>query len=180
MIETSPRFLACLPYTLREEGGYSNDAHDPGGMTMEGIIQREYDKYRKAHNLPTQWVKKISDDELHDIYFNEYWLPHCQQLPAGMDMQFFDNAVNEGTHASIVLMQRALQISSDGVWGSQTQDALPQGRDAIRTAVIRYGQARQTYYRSLRGFRYFGADWLRRTDNIINASLKMIDGEASA
>jgi lysozyme family protein len=26
-----------------EEGGYFNDAHDPGGMTMEDIIQKEYD-----------------------------------------------------------------------------------------------------------------------------------------
>lgn len=179
MIETSPAFLRCLPFTLKEEGGYSNDAHDPGGMTMEGIIQREYDKYRVTHNLPTQWVKKISDDEMHDIYFHEYWLPHCPELPPGMDMQFFDNAVNEGPHASIVLMQRALQVASDGAWGTQTQTAIPTERDAVRIAVSRYGEARKSYYRSLRGFRYFGTDWIRRTDNITSASLKMIEGAST-
>ena len=53
-----PRFLACLPFTLKEEGGYSNDAHDPGGKTMEGIIQREYDRYRSSQKRDLVGVRK--------------------------------------------------------------------------------------------------------------------------
>jgi hypothetical protein len=47
-----PAFERCLPDTLKEDGpdaanlrdprNYSNDAHDKGGRTMDGIIQREY------------------------------------------------------------------------------------------------------------------------------------------
>jgi len=37
------RFRACLDQTFKWEGGYSNDKYDPGGATMHGIIQREYD-----------------------------------------------------------------------------------------------------------------------------------------
>ena len=31
--ETSPRFLACMPFILKEEGGYSNTPGDHGGPT---------------------------------------------------------------------------------------------------------------------------------------------------
>jgi glycosyl hydrolase family 108 len=73
-----PEFEKCLPDTLVQEGGYSNDAHDPGGMTMYGIIQREYDLKRRQWGFPTQWVKKISADEYRTIYYTDYW---CQVLP---------------------------------------------------------------------------------------------------
>ena len=31
MADFSPRFLACLPFVLKEEGGYSNTPGDHGG-----------------------------------------------------------------------------------------------------------------------------------------------------
>jgi len=39
MADFSPRFLACLPFVLKEEGGYSNTPGDHGGATNFGIIQ---------------------------------------------------------------------------------------------------------------------------------------------
>ncbi|WP_346656139.1 glycosyl hydrolase 108 family protein [Bradyrhizobium sp. dw_78] len=54
MVDTSEntRFAICLPFTLKQEGGNSDDPHDPGGRTHKGIIQREYDKYRRSKGLP--------------------------------------------------------------------------------------------------------------------------------
>ena len=43
----SDNFERCLAITLKWEGGYSNHPDDPGGPTMRGIIQREYDAWRK-------------------------------------------------------------------------------------------------------------------------------------
>lgn len=171
-IETSPRFLACLPFTLKEEGGYSNDAHDPGGKTMEGIIQREYDRYRSAHHQPLQWVKLISDDEMHDIYFGEYWLPHCPALPAGLDLTFFDLCVNGGPLRAIVTLQRALGIHDDGQWGPQTADAITKIQSVTRI-IQNYAAERERFYRSLRTFQYFGADWVGRTHRCLAASVVM-------
>src|ERR1700728_3806781 len=114
---TSPRFLACMPFVLKEEGGYSNDAHDSGGMTMHGIIQREYDRYRKSKGLPLQWVKNISVDEQNEIYWTEYWLPHCPDLPPGLDLSFFNIAVNGGPTRATHLLQRALGVGDDGICG---------------------------------------------------------------
>jgi len=173
MIETSPRFLACLPFVLKEEGGYSDDAHDPGGMTMRGIIQREYDRYRSAHGLPHQWVKDISDDELYDIYFGEYWLPHCPLLPVGLDLSYFDLCVNAGPMRATVTLQRALGIADDGQWGPKTAAAVANiGSPAL---VIRaYASDRERFYRSLSTFRYFGKEWLGRTSRCEIAALAMI------
>lgn len=45
-------FTKCMPVILRYEGGYSNHPRDPGGVTLEGIIQRVYDGYRDRKGLP--------------------------------------------------------------------------------------------------------------------------------
>lgn len=172
-IDTSPRFLACLPFILREEGGYSNDAHDPGGMTMKGIIQREYDAYRSAHGEPHQWVKNISDDELHDIYFGSYWLPHCPDLPIGLDLSYFDLCVNGGPMRATVTLQRALGIKDDGQWGPMTALAVTGATKDIISAIKNFAIQREKFYRSLSTFRYFGPGWIGRTNRCVTASIAM-------
>jgi lysozyme family protein len=104
-------------------------------------------------------------------------MPYCPVLPPGLDMQFFDNAVNEGPHTSVVLLQRALKVDDDGVFGAKTLAAIPVNTAYIQAAVHSYGTARSTYYRSLRNFKYFGTDWLRRASEITTASLGMVKVE---
>jgi lysozyme family protein len=164
------RFEVCLPDTLVQEGGYSNDAHDPGGMTMKGIIQREYDAKRRQWGLPTQWVRKISDDEMRTIYYTDYWLPYCPHLPAGLDLEFFDLDVNGGPHRAVVTLQRALLITDDGMFGPATQAAVDtvvsKGQDAILSLIESFKAQREAFYRALATFRYFGTDWIRRSEEI--------------
>lgn len=174
-METSPRFEICLPYTLIEEGGNSNDAHDPGGRTHKGIIQREYDAYRKRNGKALQSDYLMSDDEVRDIYFNEYWLPNCPAMPVGLDLQFFDNNVNEGPRRSIILLQRALKISDDGVLGPATAAAIGTVFEANpRDLLMRYYNARMAFYRGLSTFQYFGKGWTARADRILHASFDML------
>jgi lysozyme family protein len=163
-----PKFETCLPDTLVQEGGYSNDAHDPGGMTMLGIIQKEYDLKRRQWGLPTQWVKNISKDEMRTIYYTDYWLPYAPELPAGLDLEFFDLCVNGGQHRAIVTLQRALAISSDGLWGLQTEDAVTTMIAAGNPArtIMAFKAEREAFYRSLSTFRFFGKDWIRRSEEI--------------
>lgn len=172
-----PAFERCLPDTLKEEGGYSNDPHDRGGMTMEGIIQREYDKWRISRGLPTQWVKKIGADELRTIYRDEYWQPHCPKLPAGLDLCLFDTAVNNGPHPGVILLQRALAtVTVDGIFGDETTAAttrLKLDPKALHLAIGRFYQARRAYYLSLADARYFGKDWLRRDLDIEQEAFAM-------
>lgn len=173
-----PAFERCLPFTLKEEGGYSNDPHDRGGMTMEGIIQREYDKWRRARGLPTRWVKNIAPDEMRTIYRDEYWLPECAKCPAGLDLCLFDTNVNNGVHAGVVLLQRALgNVSVDGMFGDETTGSLLRlklDNKALHIAITRFYQVRRAYYLSLADARYFSRDWLRRDLNIEQEALAMV------
>jgi len=90
-------FLIALSYTLKYEGGYSNDPNDPGGPTNLGITWREYNIYRQKKGLPIRSVRNITTDEMHDIYKNNYWhAARCGGLPAGVDFSVFDLAVNNG------------------------------------------------------------------------------------
>lgn len=99
-------FLISLKYTLQYEGGYSNNPNDPGGPTNLGITWREYNLYRTQKGLPIQSVKYITDDEMHEIYKNNYWNAiNGDSLASGIDFSLFDLAVNNG-------VGRAKQFSS--------------------------------------------------------------------
>lgn len=176
------RFDICWPHTLIEEcplpeqwsspRNFSNDAHDPGGATMCGITQREYSVWRVRHGLPSQNVRLISREEGRTIYYNDYWLPNSPKLPAGLDLGYFDECVNAGPHAATMLLQETLDIESDGLWGPHTDaavKAIQHPKDLVRDYMAR----RRVYYRGLRGFQYFGRDWLARAVRIGDAGMAM-------
>ena len=72
---TAENFQACLAFTLKYEGGRSNDPRDPGGRTMEGVImmQATYNAYRDKKALVRKDVFTIEAAERDEIYRNEYW-----------------------------------------------------------------------------------------------------------
>lgn len=195
------RFLVCLPYTLVQEArpgtkvsdwvnpngtiseacwdnpaNFSDDKHDPGGKTFCGIIQREYDVWRKGHGLPTQDIRKLKTVEGVPIYQVCYWRPHCGLLPPGLDLSFFDESVNSGTTEAIRVLQAALDVANDGDWGPQTSAAVTLAASKPTTAIQAFTTRREAVYRSMKGFQYFGHDWINRTNEIGAAALKMAGG----
>ena len=176
-------FMACLPFTLAQEcphpsdwsnpANFSNDAHDSGGKTMCGIIQREYDQFRRAEWLPVQDVRRITQNEGEEIYYTVYWQPHCTRLPAGLNLSFFDASVNEGSFEAVKILQVALGIANDGEWGPNTNAAAAAIKNVPET-IVAYGHRRQQVYRESRGFQYFGIDWIRRAIEIQKQSLAMV------
>jgi len=178
-----PRFLICMPFMLAQEApfpsqwgnprNFSNDPGDPGGKTMDGIIQTEYDLWRVQHSLLRQDVRLITQTEGDTIYLNNYWLPYCPDLPPGLDMQVFDAGVNEGPVQGVRILQTALGIVSDGKWGPVTE-AKVRGITDVGAVVKAFGARRAVVYHETRNFTRFGADWERRTSEITAASEKMI------
>jgi lysozyme family protein len=146
---------------------------------MCGIIQREYDIYRKSKGLPLQDVSKLTRDEGADIYYNSYWLPECPKLPPGLDLQFFDEAVNAGPGAATLILQRSLGITADRVWGPQT-DAAVKAITNLYGTISAYTAQREAYYRALSGYQYFGKGWIRRSVEIGADAIKMIPTGATA
>ncbi|KAB2937407.1 glycosyl hydrolase 108 family protein [Hyphomicrobium sp.] len=177
---TADRFAICLADMLREEEGtdqpiggpyhrgrwaYSDDPDDSGGKTMMGILQREYDAWRRRQGLPAQWVKHISDEELTIIYRDQYWLPvQADALPAGVDLAVFDMGVNCGVGNAIRKLQMALGIEVDGHLGQVTLDAA-NAADAAEL-IARFSDLRRAYHRACRTFWKHGRNWLERTARI--------------
>lgn len=192
------QFLLVLPWTLVQEGrpgtkasdwvnpdgtinetcwdnpeNFSNDRHDPGGKTFCGIIQREYDLWRKGHGLPVQDVRNLKAEEGVAIYQISYWLPHAPSLPPGLNLGFFDEAVNTGPFEAIKVLQSALGVDSDGIWGPQTSAAVTLAADKLEDSIKAFVARRAAVYREMRGFEYFGKDWLNRTNEIGSQMLVM-------
>lgn len=100
---SASNYEACLKQMLVYEGGYSNHPRDPGGVTLEGVIQTRYNEYRRAKGLPQkalkpemrrmpEWIR-----ERNEIYRKYYWNPvQGDALHDGVDLAVFDYAVNSG------------------------------------------------------------------------------------
>jgi lysozyme family protein len=165
------RFPICLPYILKDEGGNDDNPHDPGGRTSRGVLQREYDAYRRVKGEATSDVWKATDEEIADIYKTQYWEPYCDRLPAGLDYVYFDMAVNMGPHEGAILLQRGLGVTADGRIGMVTLEAA-KNCNSIR-AISAISDAKSAFYRSLHTFKYFGKGWLARVASVESVADKM-------
>lgn len=90
-------FDEALNFVLGWEGGFSNDPADSGGRTNKGITQNTYNAWLKKNGLPKKDVKNITNEEVRQIYYNEYWKPlGCSNLPEKVALFIFDTGVNMG------------------------------------------------------------------------------------
>lgn len=183
------RFAICLPLVLEQEApdpqdwsnprNFSNDPGDPGGATFMGITHREYDIWRKHQGMATRPVRMLTAEEGEEIYHASYWQPYCEKLGVGLDLEFFDSSVNEGTTEAVKILQHALAVTVDGRWGNATKNAVDMVNShipALIDAVKAFTARRDAVYRQSANFRLFGTDWERRTSEIGAAALKMAQG----
>lgn len=167
----------ALQLVLAHEGGFVSHPKDPGGATNKGVTQAVYDAYRRNHGLEIQTVKRITAEEVAEIYEQQYWLKAaCDKLPAGLNYAVFDYAVNSGVARAIKDLQRTLNANAnyygvsgvlavDGTPGHATIDAACSAAAVDEEEVIVALCARRTkFLKSLKTFSTFGKGWLRRVN----------------
>jgi lysozyme family protein len=172
-------FQKALAYVLEDEGGNSDDPEDHGGRTSRGITQREYDAWCQLHGdqgLQQGDVWNAANAEIATIYRNHYWLPWCDALPAGLDYSYFDMAVNAGPHRATVLLQRAIGIAADGVFGPIT--LLSATRASPKLLLPRFCSERVSFYKSLRQPRFLRG-WLNRAYRVEDRAMAMLTDGAT-
>jgi lysozyme family protein len=170
-------FKRALKSTLGHEGGYSNHPSDPGGVTLEGVIQRVYDAYRRLKGLPLrpltaamrntpEWIA-----ERDDIYRRQYWdRNRCGEMPAGVGLVVFDATVNSGAYQAALWLQRALgkhytgQI--DGDIGAGTLRAIWEHPDHDRL-IADICARRLGMLQNLKTWPTFGKGWSRRVASVL-------------
>jgi lysozyme family protein len=120
------RFEASLAFVLKWEGSrFTNDPDDHGGATRFGIIQREYDAFRRRLGLQVRSVESIAMDEVRAIYRRRYWeAVQGDDLGVPLDIAAFDTAVLMGVGRSIRFIQQSLDVGVDGAIGPETLGAL--------------------------------------------------------
>lgn len=168
----SSKFSSCLKETLRWEGLYSNDPHDEGGATMQGVTTSRYQQYRASKGLRTRSVRLISDTELREIYHTYYWLPVWgDKLPEGLDMAVFDFGVNSGPTRAIRFLQKALGVRADGEIGPITLRAIEEVED-VAAQAREICTARLEWVRTLPKYWRFGRGWESRIKGVRRAAVE--------
>lgn len=116
-------FEKAILSVLKHEGGYVNHPNDPGGETNFGITKKVY---------PNLDIRKLTVEEAKEIYRRDYWLSGLDDLPYPVAAKIFDMVVNMGTRQAIKLVQRAVDVSDDGILGKGTLAALKVHPDALQ------------------------------------------------
>jgi lysozyme family protein len=142
----------ALAFVLRAEGGYTNDPAGRGGPTNKGVLQREYDQYRRKNGLPAADVRDILNAEVEDIYLHDYWLAgRCDRMPWPVSLAHFDACVNTGVTQAAKFLQRTVGTRDDGLIGPLTLGALTVAleRESPDALAARLARQRISFYREL-------------------------------
>lgn len=123
-------FESALAYTIKNEGGYSNDPHDKGGPTIWGIQLTEWNDWI-GYPISLTDFKALTPKDVEAIYLSQYWKPLQldQVMSSPIATAIFDMGVNDGIHTSAKISQRALnaigqELVVDGWLGPKSLLAL--------------------------------------------------------
>lgn len=160
-------FEPSLKWLGLSEGGYVNDPDDPGGATNRGVTQATYDAFRKRNGVATQSVRRITDEEVRQIYRRQYWdRVQGDELPSGVDYAVFDFAVNSGVSRAAKHLQAIVRVGQDGIIGEITLAAVAAHPDKARL-IIDLCASRMRFLRGLSTWWKFGRGWTRRVEGDI-------------
>lgn len=126
-------FTEAMNLTLGNEGGWydGSEPRDPN-PTMWGITQKTYDVYRSALGLHLQSVRAVATAE-RDAIYRKYWDGVCEGLPRLAAFIAFDMSINAGPAEARKCIQRALNLTDDGVFGRMSIIAI--------CNLVKYGTA---------------------------------------
>jgi lysozyme family protein len=159
---------------VRREGGYVNDADDPGGATKYGVtihtMRRLGLDLTSDGKVTIADVKALTVDQAIDIFKKHYFYgPKIDRLPNALKASVFDMQVNSGSRA-IKLLQKLLimfgeDVAVDGVLGPQSlSSTYVIWEKAPDHMVDAYGIERRNYYYQLADGRPLSRKYVRRRD----------------
>lgn len=159
--------------TVPDGCAYDDDPHDTGGRTCMGILQREYDSWRRSRGLATQDVWRIADAEVVAIFRAQYWdALRCGEMPAGIDYAMADFGFLCGVPNASQRLQRLLGVKVDGQIGLATLAAVRAADIADLAKQI--AAVRERYLRGCRTFWKHGDGWLARAGRVHERVVAMV------
>ncbi|MEN9216486.1 MAG: glycosyl hydrolase 108 family protein [Gloeomargarita sp. HHBFW_bins_162] len=163
-------FALALSFARKWEGRYVNHPSDPGGKTNFGITQAVYNSWRISQGLAPLDVRLISQQEVSEIYYQNYWQPaRCELMVKPLAVVQFDTAVNFGVAGAIMFLQEAIHATPiDGIWEPITQGKLERNNTQLTAQKIIQGRKDYRYQRVRQApsQRVFLQGWLNRDNDL--------------
>lgn len=171
------RFREALEVTFRYEGGWADDADDPGGRTMMGITEATWKLWQPVLGLEAKDVSQVTHEDASLIYWHGYWLEGgCDHIPWPVALVHFDSCVNLGTRRSIKFLQGVVGVAADGVMGPVTGEAVRLAPPAalIDDMLARRRQLHLSKAMKHRERRKFLLAWMTRCENLRAQAIKRL------
>lgn len=138
-------FERAFALTNGEEGGYSNNPKDRGGITYKGVTQRTFSAWLSANNQEDRDVITMTDAEHRSLAYVLFWKRcSCDDLPERSGCMHYDTATNSGPANAVRMLQQALGVVVDGVYGPITRNAVLAANDLDLLAA--YFAVRKAFY----------------------------------
>lgn len=192
-------FDSCQAFTLKMEGGLSDDAQDKGGLTKYGVSLAYLKDLEKSRPSLVRDILGVSVVKRADIYnltkaqagafFKAtFWTPYdLDSMPQAVALCWYDLNVNHGPVNAARILQRAAnrcdftvpKLTVDGKPGPKTKTALrhmgnKQGINAI-------ADERQAFYDRIiannPSQRVFKRGWANRCEAMRKQALTWVEAE---
>lgn len=152
-------FNRCIEIVLKSEGSYQCDPVDIGNYDSYGnLIGTNFGI--SARLFPDIDIKNLTREQAKDIYYQHYWLPMNLR---GIDsddliLHLFDHGINAGKRTAIRMIQRIVNVKTDGIIGINTVYRINSfgnvyrvidGYGLLTTIAEHYIYARRCYYSDL-------------------------------
>lgn len=165
-------YEAAIRRVFADEGGYTNDAADPGGPTNWGITIFDARMYWKP-NASAADVRAMPKSVAEQIYRDKYAaVVQYDLLPAGVDYAVLDYGINSGVGRAAKVLQRLVGAPVDGKIGLTTLSATLRNDPA--DLVNRMCDERMAFLRGLKTWPTFGRGWSSRVTGLRRAALGMV------
>lgn len=164
-------FEQCLALVLKAEGGYVDNPHDPGGMTNLGVTKATWEAW-VGHEIDEVEMRSLTPNDVLPLYESQYWIKsRCDELPLGVDYCVFDAAVNLNVSQSIKIIQRALNVTDDGIIGLQTIQAATQCDPA--ELIEQFSEEHLQLLQTKKTWATFAKGFQNRVDFVKQSALRM-------
>jgi lysozyme family protein len=122
-VSDDPNFTKALTFLLKHEGGFVDDAADPGGATKFGITLHELQGLGHLDGLnldighsgsvTIQDIRNLTPDEAAAIYRIDWWDRYgfARIHDAAVAAKLFDLFVNIGPGEAVRILQRAISAA---------------------------------------------------------------------
>lgn len=164
-------FQKALEAVLHHEGGFSNHAADPGGMTNLGCTKKVWEEW-VGHEVDEKAMRALTPADVAPLYKRKYWDKiNGDELPSGVDYIVFDCAINSGPGRAAKFLQLCVGVDPDGGIGPKTLAAV--NSIVTKDLVEDYSKRRLSFMMDLPQWVTFGKGWSRRVSEVEKTALSM-------